>query len=439
MGFPRQGRSTERGEGQKPDDTNSADGTLSKPDQPPSGPESAPEASEVDPPEMAPVLEDLAAAAEMEAEPENRRDLTMVRRIAVTAWFVLMGVHIALEGLAFDRTRLIILMCLGLAAASIGRRRFITIILDWAPFALILILYDWTRNIAQVVGMPTHWNLAIDFDAFLFGGITPTAWLQENLKQASPPWWEVIVSVVYMSYFIIPYAVAAWLWLKDRAAWRRYAACFVATTFLALVGYTLVPGAPPWAAARCTAAEVQDYPRDPICMYEPVAKEPGGLLGPLDNAHPDAEPYVERISARGWNYLNIHAASNLVTLGQGKSNLVAAIPSLHAGLTMLLALFMWPRVKALGKTLFMGYAFAMAFALVYSAEHYVFDIVLGWALAAAVIAVYQIVDRKYLIPRQKRLAAEAEAAGTESAETEAAGTESDREDPDAEKVSTPAS
>ncbi len=169
-------------------------------------------------------------------------------------------------------------------------------------------------------------------------------------------------------------------------------------------------------------------------MYEPVAKEPGGLLGPLDNAHPDAEPYVERISARGWNYLNIHAASNLVTLGQGKSNLVAAIPSLHAGLTMLLALFMWPRVKALAKTLFMGYAFAMAFALVYTAEHYVFDIVLGWALAAAVIAVYQIVDRKYLIPRRKRLAAEAEAAGSD-----AAGTESEREDPDAEKVLTPAS
>ncbi len=135
VGFPRPGRSTERGEGQKPDDTNSADVTLSKPGQPLSGPESGREASEVDPPEMAPVLEDLAAAAEMEAEPENRRDLTMVRRIAVTAWFVLMGVHIALEGLAFDRTRLIILMCLGLAAASIGRRRFITIILDWAPFA----------------------------------------------------------------------------------------------------------------------------------------------------------------------------------------------------------------------------------------------------------------------------------------------------------------
>lgn len=373
---------------------------LSKPGQPLSGPESGREASEVDPPEMAPVLEDLAAAAEMEAEPENRRDLTMVRRIAVTAWFVLMGVHIALEGLAFDRTRLIILMCLGLAAASIGRRRFITIILDWAPFALILILYDWTRNIAQVVGMPTHWNLAIDFDAFLFGGITPTAWLQENLKQASPPWWEVIVSVVYMSYFIIPYAAAAVLWLRNRHAWRRYAAGFLIMTFVALVGYTLLPAAPPWAAARCTSEQVADHPRAPECINQLYA-DGGGLLGELEPQNAGAQPYVERISARGWEVLDIHAASNLLQLGQAKANLVAAIPSLHAGLTMFLALFMWPRVRALGRTLFLGYAVAMAFTLVYTAEHYVLDILLGWGLAAAVVGGVGVAD-KWLIARRNQ-------------------------------------
>ena len=128
-------------------------------------------------------------------------------------------------------------------------------------------------------------------------------------------------------------------------------------------------------------------------------------------------------------------ASQLVTLGQGKSNLVAAIPSLHAGLTMLLALFMWPRVKALGKTLYMGYALAMAFALVYSAEHYIFDIVLGWALAAAVIAAYRFVDWKWLIPRQKRRE-EAAAAGAAAGPATPSADSSDDEDPDAEKVTT---
>ncbi|MFW0783118.1 phosphatase PAP2 family protein [Gordonia sp. CPCC 206044] len=352
------------------------------------------------------MLDDIAAAAAPDVESTGRRDLTLVRRIAIAVWLAFMVYEIVVYGLAFDRTRLIILLCLGMVAATIGRRRAVSVIIDWLPFALILLLYDWTRDVARIVDMPTQWHLAVDVDHWLFG-VNPTVWLQSHLKDASPPWWEVVTSVVYMSYFIVPYAAAAVLWLRDRAAWRRYAACFVATTFLALVGYTLVPAAPPWAAARCTAEQVVDHPREPQCMATEGAVPGGGILGEVTPTNDGAAPYVERISARGWNFLNIHAASTLVEVGQGKANLVAAIPSLHAGLTMLLALFMWPRVKALGKTLFMGYAFAMAFTLVYTAEHYVFDILLGWGLAAFVIIVYRTIDRRWLIPRQRRRAEQA--------------------------------
>ncbi|QGS26793.1 phosphatase PAP2 family protein [Gordonia bronchialis] len=341
----------------------------------------------------------------MEAEPEKRRDLTMVRRIAIGAWILLIVGEFLLEGLAVDRTSLIILMCLGLLANCIGRRKMITVIVDWLPFALILILYDLVRNFAQAINMPTHWHLAVDVDHWMFG-VNPTVWLQSHLKEPTAPWWEVIVSIVYMSFFIIPYAVAGVLWLRDRTAWRRYAACFVATSFLGLIGYTMVPAAPPWAAAKCTAADVVDYPRDPACMYQEAGPVEGNLLGDVEPTHPGAAPYVERISSRGWNFLGIAMASSLVEVGQGKSNLVAAIPSLHAGLSMLLALFMWPRVKALGKTLFMAYPLAMAFALVYTAEHYVFDILLGWGLAAIVIAAYHVIDRTWLIPRRERHEAE---------------------------------
>lgn len=286
-------------------------------------------------------------------------------------------------------------------AASIGRRRAITVFIDWLPFALILLLYDWTRNVAVWLDMPTQWHLAANVDHALFG-VNPTVWLQSHLKQAAPPWWEIITSVVYMSYFIVPYAVAAVLWLRNRSTWRHYAACFLATTFLALVGYTLVPSAPPWAAAKCTAQQVASHPHDPLCMYSNTPELSGGLLGPVTPTHAGAAPYVQRISARGWDFLNIHAASNLVQIGQGKANLVAAIPSLHAGLTMLLALFMWPRVRALGKAIFLGYAFGMAFTLVYTGEHYVFDVLLGWTLAAIVVAADRWVDRRWLAPRRRR-------------------------------------
>ncbi|ORM37832.1 phosphatase PAP2 family protein [Williamsia sp. 1135] len=324
-------------------------------------------------------------------------DLTLWRWLAISVWLGVVIWHLAVLGLAFDRTRLLLLLCTGLAAACIGKRNVLTVLVDWLPFAAILLLYDFTRNIAQWMDMPTQWALAIDFDQALFG-VNPTAWLQSQLKQEQPPWWEVITSVVYMSYFIVPYAAAAVLWLRNRHVWRRYAAGFLLLTFLALVGYTLVPAAPPWAAAQCNAVEVQDHPRHPSCM-DRAPYEGGGMLGEVDPHHEGAEPYVQRISARGWEVLDIHAASSLLKLGQAKANLVAAIPSLHAGLTMFLALFMWPRVRALGRTLFLGYAFAMAFTLVYTAEHYVFDIVLGWGLAALVIVVVNVVDRRMLARR----------------------------------------
>lgn len=327
------------------------------------------------------------------------RSVRTWRRVAVVLWLAVMIWQFTVHGLAFDRTRLILWMCLGLAAASIGRRRITTVIVDWLPFALVLVLYDLTRNVAQWMGMPTHWHLAPDVDHWMFG-VNPTVWLQSHIKSAEPPWWEMITSVVYVSYFVIPYAVAGVLWLRDRHAWRRYAVAFVATTFLALVGYTLLPAAPPWAAARCTAEQVQDNPRDPACMESEVPPASGGLLGPVRPDDPAAAPYVERISARGWDVLNIKAASTLLTVGQSKANLVAAIPSLHAGLTMLLALFMWPRVRALGRTLFMGYALTMAFTLVYTGEHYVFDILLGWGLAAGVLLVQAWVIRRWARRRE---------------------------------------
>jgi hypothetical protein len=327
------------------------------------------------------------------------RDLRVWRWVATAAWLGIVIAHLVFIGLAFDRTRLILLMCLGLAAMSIGRRRVITVIIDWLPFAAILVLYDLTRNVAQWMGMPTHWELAADADHLLFG-VNPTVWLQAHLKQPEAPWWEVLTSVVYMSYFIVPYAAAAVLWLRNRHVWRRYAAGFVIMTFVALVGYTLLPAAPPWAAARCTTEQVNDYPRAPECMNQ-LYTEGGGILGQVVPENEGAQPYVERISARGWEVLDIHAASNLLQIGQSKANLVAAIPSLHAGLTMFLALFMWPRVRALGRTLFLGYAFAMAFTLVYTAEHYVFDILLGWVLAAVVVVGVNVVD-KQLTVRKKR-------------------------------------
>lgn len=315
------------------------------------------------------------------------RRLRIVRWVAVAVWAVAVGYWTVTAGFAFNRELLLLYICVGLAVASIGqRRRVFYVIRDWLPFALVLVLYDMSRGAASFVGRPTLWEWQADIDRWMFFGTVPTVWLQEHLKAPSPPWWEVLSSTVYMSFFILPYVVAGILWLRDREEWKAFARLFVGLSFVALAIYTLLPAAPPWAAARCTAVEVAGGPANPPCMFGSGAGvADGGLLGAMSGARDGANPWVERIVTRGWQRLDLHTASALIDQGQSSVNLVAAIPSLHAALTAGIAAFLWHRVRRGWRPWLAGYVLVMAFTLVYTAEHYVIDILLGWGLAAVVL------------------------------------------------------
>jgi hypothetical protein len=315
--------------------------------------------------------------------------LTVARRIAVATWAVVVVYRTVTTGFAFNRELLLLYIATGLLAASIGQgRRMLYVIRDWLPFALVLVAYDLSRGAADLIGRPTLWHWQIDADRWLFFGTVPTVWLQERLKLPHPPWWEIVISSVYMSFFILPYLVAAVLWLRDRDEWKAFVRLFVGLSFAALVIYALLPAAPPWAAARCTAAEVQGGPAGPRCMFRPAHGVPdGGLLGAMQTTLDGANGWIERIVGRGWGKLNLHSASALIDQGQASVNLVAAIPSLHAGLTVAIAAFLWHRIHRGWRPLLVAYVLVMAFTLVYTAEHYVVDILLGWALAAIMMTV----------------------------------------------------
>ena len=83
--------------------------------------------------------------------------------------------------------------------------------------------------------------------------------------------------------------------------------------------------------------------------------------------------------------MNLHTASALLDQGQASVNLVAAVPSLHAGMTLAISVFLWHRVSRGWRPVLAAYVIIMAFTLVYTAEHFVIDILLGWALAAVVM------------------------------------------------------
>jgi hypothetical protein len=320
----------------------------------------------------------------------DRRALRLryLRYTAITGWAAVIVWRTVTDGFAFNRELVLLYISTGLIAASIGQgRRILYVLRDWLPFALLLIAYDLSRGAADFVGRPTLWHWQADVDRWLFSGNMPTVWLQEQLKLPQPPWWEVGISTVYMSFFVLPYVIAGVLWLRDRDEWKKFVKLFVGLNFAGLVIYTLVPAAPPWAAARCTAADVAGGPSGPRCMFTSARGVPdGGVLGAMQDVQDGANGWIERIVTRGWGNLNLHTATALLDQGQASVNLVAAIPSLHAGMSAALAAFLWHRLHGRWRPVLVAYPLVMAFTLVYTAEHYVIDILLGWVLAAAVIA-----------------------------------------------------
>jgi hypothetical protein len=338
----------------------------------------------------------------LRVRPPARRDRVLrgARWAASTLWAVLFWRECYVEGVPFDREGLMFWIATGIAAVSIGRRALWTVAADWLPFALVLIGYDYLRGLSDTAGLPTWWHPQLDVDRFLFAGHVPTLWLQERLKYPDVRWWDVLVCLCYLSFFLLPYVTAGVFWLRSRSEFYRWSGRFAGLSLLGFGIFTLIPTAPPWAAARCPAGQVAGHPNNPACMYASGQYPPGGgLLGEMSTHRPGANPWIERISLRGFSDLRLGAARVLVDKGQSAVDLVAAVPSLHLGGTTLFVLFLWRRVNRWWRPLLVAYPLLMTFSLTYSGEHYVSDCIAGALCAVLVHAIANRVERRRMRTR----------------------------------------
>ncbi|WP_026189173.1 phosphatase PAP2 family protein [Salinispora mooreana] len=245
-------------------------------------------------------------------------------------------------------------------------RSHLAFVRDWAPVLLILLVYNISRGYADGLSAP-HAIELVRADQWLFGwllgGDVPTVWLQRHLWQpGSVQWWEVAVSLIYFSHFLAVPAAAVMLWVRSRQRWKRYMWRWIVLTLAGLATYFAYPAAPPWWAAQ---------------------PQHGSLIAP-----------VERISTNGWEALGLHSAGNALNAMQVEaSNPVAAMPSLHTAYALLVIAFFLPTVQRRWWPLLLAYPLAMAFTLVYTAEHYVIDILAGWTYVGVTFIVVGRVER----------------------------------------------
>lgn len=240
-----------------------------------------------------------------------------------------------------------------------------------SPLSLILVAYalaQWlsvplsrgTLDEGEVnrlgVGLQIIWPAATDQRVF---GEVPTVWLQDLLLRPDPQWYDVLASVVYVTHYVALPVVTGCLWFLARRRFRAWITAVLVMTLGSITTYVLFPASPPWLAAEL------------------------GVIGS-----------VRRASADGWAGLDLEMVGSALERLQGDSNPVAAMPSLHAAVPALIALFLWPGARWWVRALSTAYALVMAWTLVYTGEHYIVDVVAGCLAAAAAVIVTRGLTRR---------------------------------------------
>jgi len=286
----------------------------------------------------------------------------LLRVAALATYLAALAIACVVRGIPTSRDALFLWILLGvLAASAYDVRGWLRgVLFDWLPLAAILFAYDFLRGSADEL-FTAHVRPQLRADELLFDGHVPTVWLQQRLWDgaATIDWLDYAAWVVYLTHFFATLTVAAGLWLFARPLFRPYAAMVALLAVAGFATYALFPAAPPWLASQ----EGELAPTQRIVRFV-SADAPISFFGPL------------------WEH------------GARYANDVAAVPSLHAGYALLIALFFWSRVGRLLRVGLAAYTLAMGFSLVYTAEHYVSDVLLGWLYAAAAFAAVTPVVRR---------------------------------------------
>lgn len=257
-------------------------------------------------------------------------------------------------GIAPDRYAFVLLF------GSLLIKKTRAFLLDWLPFLLILISYDFLRGFADNLGSRVHYTELIEADKMLFGAV-PTLKLQAMFYNPEKLGVQDFLSaILYFLHFALPLAFGYILWIYNRAYFKKFIVSILLLSYAGWITFISYPAAPPWLASN------QGYlPK----VYK--------IMDQTLNIFPDK-----------WNLPTIYHQFN--------PNPVAAMPSLHAAyplLILLLAIYFFGR-RAL---FFIPYVLAVWISIVYLGEHYVIDAIIGAIYAVffffATLILYKLTNR----------------------------------------------
>ena len=270
------------------------------------------------------------------------RPYVLLTYIAVFLW------SIVEYGIPVDRIAVLLWMFGAFACASLGRNReqVIQMLRDWALMVVIYMAYDYSRGTADQWGIGVNYTALRDLDSLITFGREPISGMQRRFYTPNDvKWYDIVGSVIYMTHFVFPVLPLVFLRIRNRTSWLHYVRRFSLTLGISVFIFIIFPAAPPWMASR------------------------EGYLPP-----------IQRITGRGWLELHLKTVSKTLDRGAGVLNAVAPMPSLHAGMALLVALWFFRNCKPWIRIAALAFPVAMLTALVYFGEHFIIDGLAGWAV-----------------------------------------------------------
>ena len=183
-------------------------------------------------------------------------------------------------------------------------------------------------------------------DRLMGAGQIPTIRLQRALARNGVGRHDTALSWLHWSWFLVPHGSVLYVLIRRPDRFQRAAGMMAATFDAGVLGYWLVPTAPPWWAGQ----------------------------------NGDLEPVRRIMVETGTEFWGDLWQRLYDSLGR---NPFAAMPSLHFG-TSVMAAHVLGEVGRFEAAVGWTYALALGFALVYLGEHYVVDLLAGAALAETV-------------------------------------------------------
>jgi hypothetical protein len=238
----------------------------------------------------------------------------------------------------------------------------------FVPVFLGLYAYSQAGSYASSYTNGVHFEPQIAFDSHLTpGGVLPTVWLQEHLYHGHTGLLEVLAVLAYAGHFLVPLALGVALVVSKRIrSFQVLMFTLLSTSLAAMIVFVLAPTAPPWLAAQ---------------------------HGYIQGVH-----HILKTSLRDMHMTTLAAVEG----NASKYDITAAVPSLHTAfpLICLLAARHARLPRWASRLLAVNFA-AVVFAIVYTGEHYVFDVLAGGALALAMWLLISTLESRTFLQRSR--------------------------------------